>query len=45
MKGQIAFRDVGSEGIDLDPAVIPALALLLECETRDPAVNAVLVTV
>ena len=42
MQRRIAFRDVGRERIDRDPMV---LSLFLECETGDPAVNAVLVTV
>jgi len=43
VKRQIAFRDIGSEGIDLDPVVVPSL--FFESETSNPTVNTVSVTV
>jgi hypothetical protein len=43
VKRQIALRDIGSKGIDLDPPV--ARSLFFERKTRNPAVNTVLVTV
>ncbi len=43
MKRQIAFGGIGSEGIDLDPAEV--LSFFFECETSDPTVNTVLLTV
>ena len=43
VKREVAFRNIGSERIDLGPMVFDAL--LCEREPRDPAVNAVSVTV
>ena len=43
VKRQIDFRDIGSEGIDLDPVVVPSL--FFECETSNPTVNTLSVTV